>query len=127
LKSVIFSLIVILFISCKKGSDENDFYENLEKERKEKLLYGIGKVYFENNCNGCHKKSGTDNFLVYAIKGDKYDFEFLKAYINDQDSLIKSGDELATKMKKEYNNMPYRHKFKLKDSEIKSIIYYLKR
>lgn len=118
--------LLLLFISCKKEIEKNDFYENLEKEKKEKLLLSIGKVYFENNCKGCHRKYGTDNFLVYAIKNDKYKFDFLRSFINNQDSLIKNGNEIAIKMNEEYNKFPYRHKFELNDNEIKSIIYYLK-
>ncbi|MGX7666712.1 hypothetical protein [Flavobacterium pedocola] len=119
-------ILLLLSISCKKEIERNDFYENLEKEKKEKLLFNIGKVYFENNCKGCHNKYGTDNFLVYGIKNDKYKFVFLRAFINNQDSLIKNGNETAIKMNEEYNNFPYRHKFKLNDNEIKSILYYLK-
>ena len=119
-------MLLMLFMSCKKEIENNDFYENLEKEKKEKLFFNIGKVYFENNCKGCHRKSGTDNFLVYAIKDDKYEFDFLRSFIQNQDSLIKSGNELAIKIKEENDNRPYRHKFELNDNEIKSILYYLK-
>ena len=121
------TLLLLLFISCKKETEKNNFYENLEKEKKEKLLFGIGKVYFENNCKDCHKKYGTDNFLVYSMKNDKYEFDFLKAYITNQDSLINSGNEFAIKMKEEFNNLPFRHNFKLNDNELKAIIYYLKK
>lgn len=124
--SVIFLLIILCF-SCKKKEEQNDFYENLEKGKKEKLLFNVGKVYFQNNCKGCHRKGGTDNFLEFTIKEDKYEFDFLKAYITNQDSLIKSGNEEALRIKVEFNNLPYRHKFDLNDNEVKSIIYYIKK
>lgn len=118
--SVIFLLNILCF-SCKKKEEQNYFYKNLEREKKEQLFFNIGKVYFKNNCNGCHRKGGTDNFLEFTIKEDKYEFEFLKAFITNQDSLIKSGNE------EEFNNLAYRHKFDLKNNEVKAIIYYLKK
>lgn len=124
--SLIFLLTIVCF-SCKKEEEQNVFYENLEREKKDELLFNVGKVYFQNNCKGCHRKNGTDNFLKNSIINDKYGFSFFKNFVTNQDSLIKNGNKIALDLQDFSNNQPYRHKFNLNDKELKAIIYYLKK
>ena len=124
-------LIGILFISvaCSE-SDKNQKSEKEELtfEKKQIALERIGKIYYERNCIQCHAKKGVkDQILEYAIKSDRYEFEFLKAYLTNQDSLIKNGNETALELKERWNDQTYLHDFELNDKEVKAIIYYLKK
>ncbi|WP_091146875.1 c-type cytochrome [Flavobacterium caeni] len=129
MKIHVFSILIFLFCSCVKSEKVIDERERkLENIDKSVFLTNIGKKYYEDNCIKCHaSKSAKDNILLYAIVNDKYDFEFLRAFVTNQDSLVKASNKEAIAIKKEYfPNSAMNHNFKLSRTEIKSIIYYLK-
>ncbi|WP_396193432.1 c-type cytochrome [Flavobacterium collinsii] len=116
-------------ISCnKKEIQKNEFYEKLAMQKKEILLEGIGKKYFEKNCLGCHANKGAkDNFLEYSIKNQKYRVDFFRDYITKQDSLLRNGNKDALAIKEWSNYNSYFHSFVFNKSEAEAIFYYLKK
>lgn len=127
LKQLTRILFFIFFISCQqKDKTRNEFYEKLEEERKADLLFTVGRLYFDNNCQSCHRKGGTDNFMEQAVKNEKYDYDFFKYYLLNQDSLLKNGNKTAIEKRSDSPDNLYRHRFKLKDSESKAVFYYIK-
>ncbi|MFD1604313.1 c-type cytochrome [Flavobacterium artemisiae] len=126
---ILSSLVLIFLVSCKdKKIEENKFYEKLDLQKKEIVLENIGKKYFEKNCYGCHANKGAkDNHLENAIQSDKYNYQFLKNFITKQDSLLKNKNKDALALKDWSNNNTYVHNFELNESEIKAILYYLKK
>ncbi|MBE8728331.1 c-type cytochrome [Flavobacterium hungaricum] len=122
-------VFLVILISCKKKEiEENDFYKKRTQEKNERVLEAIGKKYFEKNCYGCHADKGAkDNHLENAIQNDKYNYQFLKNFITKQDSLLKNKNKEALALKDWSNNNSYVHNFEFNESEIKAILYYLKK
>lgn len=122
-------LILTTFISCKKKEvEKNKFYEELALEKGEILLENIGKKYYEKNCINCHGgKNAKDNFLEYSIRDQKRNEKFYIDFITKQDSLLKNGNKEAVKLRYWSNQNAYLHNFDFNDSEVKSILYYLKK
>ncbi|MEZ4792669.1 MAG: c-type cytochrome [Gelidibacter sp.] len=118
----------LLFLACKESNKTPiSKKEEVSFEQKQLALEKIGQIYYERNCIKCHGKRGVkDQLLEYAIKADKYEFDFIKAYVTNQDSLIKNGNKIALGLK-DWSNQDYLHRFDVNDNEIKAIIYYLKK
>ena len=113
------SFLLVLF-SCKNVDDKDRERIKADKAKQEseaietqgRALEKIGETYFLNNCQMCHgPKDAKDNILQYAILDDHHNFEFLKAYVTNQDSLLKAGNTKALELKDMFNNQPYLHNF----------------
>lgn len=129
MKIIILIGILFISISCNK-SNKNQKLETKEftLDQKQIILEKVGQIYYKRNCTDCHGRKGvTDQFLEYAIKSDQYEFEFLRAYLTNQDSLLKNKNLIALGLKDTWNNHPYLHKFDMNDEEIKAILHYLKK
>lgn|SRR5574343_254701 len=122
-------LITVLFFifSCKYNENtDSQYLENTEIVNKEKLLFNIGKTYFDKNCISCHKlgAKGISN-LDYSFRNNNLNIKFLSKFITNQDSLIKNKNEDAEKILETFGDI-YTHNFAFNNEETKSIIYYIK-
>lgn len=84
-----------------------------------------GESLFKANCRACH---AVDQKLVGpALAGiyDRQDMDWIKSFVKNSQAVIASGDEYAVSLYEEYNNTAMTS-FNLKDSEIESIIAYVK-
>ncbi len=127
MEKLLLLLSIFLIFSCKnKENTDSDYLKKLETEKKEKLLFSIGKTYFEKNCISCHKLNakGISN-LDYSFRSNKLSVNFLSKFITNQDSLIKTKNEEAEKILEFFGDI-YNHNFKFNEEETKSIIYYIK-
>ncbi|KGO86077.1 c-type cytochrome [Flavobacterium suncheonense] len=127
MEKLLLILSIFLIFSCKnKENSDSDYLMKIETENKEILLSSIGKTYFEKNCISCHKLNakGISN-LDYSFKNNNLSVPFLSKFITNQDSLIKSKNLEAEKIKEYFGDI-YKHNFKFNEEETKSIIYYIK-
>lgn len=122
-------LIFLFIISCGNADRKTDHQDDeLSYEQKKLTIEKVGQIYYERNCLKCHANKGMrDQHLEYAIKSDKYEFEFLKSYLTNHDSLIQNENEIALELKKEWGDQTFLHEFELNENEIKALIYYLKK
>ncbi|WP_435261833.1 c-type cytochrome [Tenacibaculum sp. nBUS_03] len=129
MKTCLLISLLFILISCNTSNEKQNLGKNgLTFEQQQIVLEKIGQIYYMKNCKICHGKKGVkDQFIEYAIKNDRYEFDFLKRYLTNQDSLLKNGNKTALELKEIWNNSPYIHKFEMNENEIKSIIYYLKK
>jgi mono/diheme cytochrome c family protein len=83
-----------------------------------------GKTLFNANCAACHKlyKKAVGPALFGV--GDKYDKEWLYAWIRNSQELIKSGDAQAIAIYEEYNQSVMNAFPALSDADIDNIIAY---
>lgn len=84
-----------------------------------------GESLFNANCRVCH---GIDQKLVGpALAGvyDRRDMDWIKAFVKNSQAVIASGDAYAVQLFEEYNNTVMTS-FNLSDSEIESIMAYVK-
>ena len=84
-----------------------------------------GEKLFKANCRACH---AVDQRLVGpALAGvyDRQDMDWIKAFVRNSQAVIASGDEYAVELFEEYNKTAMTP-FNLNDSEIESIISYIK-
>ncbi|MEW5677253.1 c-type cytochrome [Flavobacterium enshiense] len=127
MEKLLLILFIFLIFSCKnKENTDSDYLQKIELEKKERLLFSIGKTYFEKNCISCHKlgAKGISN-LDYSFKSNNFSMDFLSKFITKQDSLTKSENEEAAKILEFFGDI-YNHNFKFNEEETKSIIYYIK-
>jgi mono/diheme cytochrome c family protein len=86
-----------------------------------------GKQLFNQNCAACHAL--TRNMTGPALAGivDKYegDTEWLRAWIKNNQALIKAGDERALAIYNEYNQTPMTAFPTLSDADIDNILAYV--
>ena len=84
-----------------------------------------GEKLFKANCRACH---AVDQKLIGpALAGvyDRRDMDWIIAFIRNSQAVIASGDEYAVELFEEYNKTAMTP-FNLNDSEIESIISYIK-
>lgn len=84
-----------------------------------------GESLFKANCRACH---AVDQKLVGpALAGvyDRRDMDWIKAFVKNSQAVIASGDDYAVSLYEEYNQTVMTS-FNLNDSEIESIIAYVK-
>ena len=84
-----------------------------------------GEKLFKANCRACH---AVDQKLIGpALAGvyDRRDMDWIKAFVRNSQVVIASGDEYAVELFEEYNKTAMTP-FNLNDSEIESIISYIK-
>lgn len=114
-------------IGCDRS--EKNVARDFVLEDNSQKLEKTGEVLYDKFCVGCHDSKVTnDNFLAGNIQNNKYELSFLMEYINHQDSLLQHKNELAIKIKEEWNTSTnYIHNFKLTEQEIKTIVYFLKK
>ena len=83
-----------------------------------------GKALFNANCAACHKldKKATGPALRYVA--DKYEKEWLYAWIKNSQGIVKAGDPLAVKLFAENNNSVMTSFPALTDGDIDNILAY---
>ena len=84
-----------------------------------------GESLFKANCRACH---AVDQQLVGpALAGvyDRQDMDWIISFVKNSQAVIASGDEYAVSLFEEYNSTVMTS-FNLNDSEIESIIAYVK-
>ena len=125
MKKIIVMITPFLLICCNRSKEDN---RNLLIEYNSQKFEKTGGILYSKFCLECHgSKEANDNFLARNIQNNKYELSFLRDYINHQDSLLDHKNELAIKIKEEWNYNEYIHNFKLTEKEIKAIVYYLKK
>lgn len=127
MRNVILLVIIILInISCNRS--EKNVARDFVLEDNSQKLEKTGEVLYDKFCVECHgSKTANGNFLAGNIQNNKYELSFLMDYINHQDSLLQHKNQLAIKIKEEWNYNEYIHNFKLTEQEIKTIVYYIKK
>lgn len=112
---------VFIFSSCYKNNNEiNDFYYNYNKEK----LFKTGKLIYNKNCVTCHGNiNANDNTL--KKNSTVLDFKYFKNFVTKQDSLLNNFDSKTLKIKSEYGNNQFIHKFSLNKNELKVIAFYI--
>ncbi|AUC76406.1 c-type cytochrome [Olleya sp. Bg11-27] len=88
--------------------------------------YSIGKELFKEDCTMCHKERGIINIRYMVETFENVGHNYFKAFITNQDSLVKIKDIYAIKVKEEYNYTANAHNFKYSEKEINGIIEYIK-
>ena len=84
-----------------------------------------GESLFKANCRACH---AVDQKLVGPALGgvyDRRDMDWIKAFVKNSQAVIASGDAYAVALYEEYNQTVMTS-FNLSDSEIESIIAYVR-
>lgn len=87
-----------------------------------------GEALFKNNCKQCH--SAEDKIVVGpGLKGieDRRDFAWLKAWIQNPDKVIKSGDKYAVDLFNKFNKLQMTAFPAYGDKEIHDILAYVKK
>jgi len=125
----IFLIVVILMINIGCNRSEKNVASDFVLKDNSQKLEKTGEVLYDKFCLECHgSKVANNNFLAGNIQNNKYELSFLRDYTNHQDSLLQHKNELAIKIKEEWNTSTnYIHNFKLTEQEIKTIVYYLKK
>ena len=89
------------------------------------LLYYEGKAIFKADCNKCHvSKGGSHNYLEGVVQ--RLGVDYLNLYLTKQDSLISARDSNALHLKEIWGNNGNSHNFVYSETELKSIVEYLK-
>ncbi|MCP4456655.1 MAG: c-type cytochrome [Cytophagales bacterium] len=88
-------------------------------------VVSAGKELFDNQCAVCHQM--TKRVVGPALAGisDRLEEEWLITWIRNSQQLIGSGDEYANQIFNDYSKLTMQA-FDLSDSEIKSILTYIK-
>lgn len=86
----------------------------------------IGKDLFKEDCTMCHSENGIINTRYLKENIDNVGHNYFRAFITNQDSLVKNKDIYAIKVKEEYNYMANAHNFKYSTAEINGLIEYIK-
>lgn len=121
---LVLTIILLINFSCNYPKKDS---ENFVLDYNSQKLQKTGEVLYSKFCIACHgSKAANDSFFVGNIKNDKYELSFLIDYINHQDSLLQHKNQLTIKIKEEYSNIDYLHRFNLTEQEVKAIVYYLK-
>jgi len=104
-KSFLFSFVILL-IFCSGAFAQN------------------GEALFQANCSSCHKVK--ERVVGPALQGieNRRSEEWILKWVKNSQAVVKSGDEYAVKLFKEYNVMMPPQS--LKDDEIKAILAYIK-
>jgi mono/diheme cytochrome c family protein len=110
-------LSMMLFSSCKSGSDKNSIANDSSTVAR-------GQILFNQNCTSCH------NFVQDGIGPNlsglttKASVDWIRRFIKDPKSMIESGDERAQELFKKYHTvMPSYASYT--DKETDTIISYL--
>ena len=84
----------------------------------------LGKKIYKANCAACHKLEGNLIGPPLLKIGDKYETEWLKAWIKDNNALVASGDKLAKEVQDSNPAAmtPFLH---LSDEDIDNVLKYL--
>lgn len=83
-----------------------------------------GKKIFKTNCAACHKLEGKLIGPELLKIGDKYEDEWLKLWIKDNNALVASGDKLA-KTASEYSPIAMTPFPQLSDEDLDDLLKYL--
>ena len=91
----------------------------------DEAIIAEGESLFKANCRACH--AVNQQLVGPALAGvyDRRDMDWIKAFIKNSQAVIASGDEYAVALYEEYNNTVMTS-FNLNDTEIESIIAYVK-
>lgn len=87
-----------------------------------------GETLFKNNCKQCH--SAGENILVGpGLKGidERRDFAWIKAWVQNPDKVIKSGDKYANDLYNKFNKLQMTAFPAYGDKEIHDILAYVKK
>jgi cytochrome c2 len=89
----------------------------------EKLNIKLGRTIFRNDCQTCHAKGKTDDYLEGVVNrvGEPY----LKMYLTNQDSLTNARDKYALALKEMWGHLGNNHNFKYTQEELNALIRYL--
>jgi mono/diheme cytochrome c family protein len=97
----------------------------VQSDSTDEAAVADGEKLFKANCRACH---AVDQKLIGpALAGvyDRRDMDWIIAFIRNSQAVIASGDEYAVELFEEYNKTAMTP-FNLNDSEIESIISYIK-
>ncbi|WP_340075529.1 c-type cytochrome [Leptobacterium sp. I13] len=83
-----------------------------------------GKALFNSNCAACHRLDRKMTGPALAGVGEKYDREWLYAWIKNSAALIKSGDADAVAIWEEYNKTAMNAFPQLSNEDIDNILAY---
>ncbi len=87
-----------------------------------------GETLFKNNCKQCH--APTDKIVVGpGLKGieDRQSFEWIKAWIQNPDKVIQSGDKYANEIYAKFNKLQMTAFPGYGDKEVSDILAYVKK
>jgi len=119
-------ILFFLLASCQLRESGDDTIANENINSKTLLVdtsYKEGERLFKDNCSACHNIH--DKVIGPALKEmDSMDRQWLYKWIKDSQALIKTGDEKANKIYKEYRMMP-QPSFNLSEQEIDNIVNYV--
>ena len=131
--SVILILLIGLFIFVikKNGITEfdkkkTDYQPTAVKTEKTTPEFERGKEIFTADCNVCHKRRSTIGNKYIKRTIENVGIDYFKLFLTKQDSLVKSKDIYAIKLKEEFNNAGNSHNFDYSENELNSLIEYLK-
>lgn len=139
-KLLIFILFLVTLISCGPRSGIS---ENKEEQGvcgvKDPTLADTNKIIphtaselngqklFMTHCRQCHAPIDIQPCIGKSLRNVAYrlpEHNYFKTYIQNSDSLKKSGDPYANKLESE-NQADYEHSFKsLTDQEVEDILHY---
>lgn len=84
-----------------------------------------GKEIMSAYCAACHKIiTDFGNGMLQGIDKN-YNTEFLIAYINNEDSLIRANNRIVKQLHKKYGESEYKHKNEFTKEEMESLISYI--
>jgi mono/diheme cytochrome c family protein len=91
----------------------------------DEAIIAEGESLFKANCRACH--AVKQQLVGPALAGvyDRRDMDWIKAFVKNSQAVIASGDEYAVALYEEYNNTVMTS-FNLSDSEIESVIAYVR-
>lgn len=91
----------------------------------DEAIIAEGESLFKANCRACH--AVKQQLVGPALAGvyDRQDMDWIKAFVKNSQAVIASGDQYAVALYEEYNNTVMTS-FNLSDSEIESVIAYVR-
>ncbi len=116
--------VLLVFIISLNAQGQDTTAQSTPILPTDETIVSSGKQLFENNCTVCHQ---VHTKLVGPALANVYErrpVEWIKSFISNSQKVIKSGDEYAANLYKEYNNLEMPpHDFN--DEELTSILAYI--
>jgi mono/diheme cytochrome c family protein len=85
-----------------------------------------GKTIFASRCAACHNVNKTVTGPALAGVGERRSIEWIVKFVTSSQALIKSGDKDAIALFEQFNKIPMPDHSDLNESQIKSIVDYIK-
>ncbi|MFV0531660.1 MAG: c-type cytochrome [Flavobacteriales bacterium] len=125
------SSFLLLFVACnEKKPSYNQPYNSssahpLKEEQEKDIKFIKGEEIFDEQCTACHR---MEKKLVGPPLKDitkRRDKKWIFSFVSDNQSLVRKGDTIATKIWLEYNKSPMPTFKHLTKEDLEHLYYYL--